>query len=436
MSKQFFGTDGIRGLAGEYPIDSEGMSQIGNAVGACFTEPGDLVIIGWDPRESSEGLAASCIEGLVAMGAEVHKMSVLPTPGLAYLTEKLTAKAGVMITASHNPYTDNGIKVFTPDGRKLSDEDQAKLNKLLEQGVSPRDSGSDADDREAVKLYEDFLVQSAGGSDFKGLRLALDSANGATSGIAGRVFERLGAEVTTFADKPDGRNINDGCGATDVTAVSRMVTDNNLGCGIAFDGDGDRVVMIDDKGRELSGDHIMYILAVSGHQKGVVATIMSNQGLETALSSHGITLSRTAVGDRSVLAGMDASGFRLGGEQSGHIIISDYGTTGDGMLAAIRTLAAVKDSGKSLAEWHDELTLLPQALLSIPFPDKSMLERADIQSFIAKRSAELGGNGRLNVRASGTEPKIRVMVEAPDAENLARDIADELLRLAGGKEES
>lgn len=430
MTSQLFGTDGIRGPAGTYPLDEAGLMQIGKAVGAHFTEPNDEVLVGWDPRESSKMLVDAVVEGLVAMGVRVRRLGVLPTPGLAYLTKHLKAKAGVMITASHNPYTDNGVKVFTPDGRKLSDKDQAGLNELINSDIAARASGETLEDTEAVKFYEDFLAGAAEGASFKGLKLAVDSANGATSGLAARVFERLGAEVMAIFDQPDGRNINVGCGATDTAALQKLVRERGLDGGAAFDGDGDRLILVDAEGRQLTGDHVMYILAVAGGYKGVVATIMSNQGLETTLATHDIKLERTPVGDRSVLQGMDNTGYRLGGEQSGHVILTDYATTGDGLLAAVRALALSGRSHKTLAEWHDELKLLPQALISLPFPDKTLLERPDIKAFINDISTELGDEGRLNVRASGTEPKIRIMVEAPDAEKRAQTIVDGLLKLA------
>jgi phosphoglucosamine mutase len=435
MSSQLFGTDGIRGPAGEYPLDAAGMLQIGKAVGAYFTEPGDEVLVGWDPRESSEGLVASVVEGLTVMGVHIRRLGVLPTPGLAYLTRRLKSRAGVMITASHNPYTDNGVKVFTPDGRKLSDKDQAGLNELIDTRIATRGTGDAVEDAEVVKLYEEFLVGAAEGVPLDGLKLAVDSANGAASGLAARVFRRLGAEVTALFDRPDGRNINVGCGATNTSALQNEVRKHRLDAGAAFDGDADRLMLVDGLGRQLTGDHIMYILAASGGYKGVAATIMSNQGLKTALAGHNIELVRTPVGDRSVLQRMDRTGFRLGGEQSGHVILSDYSATGDGLLAAVRTLTAVLKSGKKLAAWHDELKLLPQALLSIPFPDKSLLESEDVKRFIDSQAAQLGAAGRLNVRASGTEPKVRIMVEAPDADKRAREIADKLTRLAGIKEQ-
>lgn len=431
MSSQLFGTDGIRGPAGAYPLDDAGMLQIGKAAGTYFAQPGDVVLVGWDPRESSEALATSVIEGLTSMGVDVQKVGVIPTPGLAYLTTKQGAKAGVIITASHNPYTDNGIKIFTPDGRKLSDGVQAGLNDLIAKEIPKRDEGKASDNTAALAAYEEFLVSSAQGASFSTLHLATDSANGATSGIAARVFTKLGAQVVPLFDKPDGKNINVGCGATDTRTLQAEVKKQGLDGGIAFDGDGDRVMLVDEKGRELTGDHLLYILAASGKQKGVVATIMSNKGLETALKRRGIDFKRTSVGDRSVLQAMDETGFRLGGEQSGHIIISEYAATGDGMLAAIRALAAAISSGKTLGAWYDELVLVPQALVSIPFSDTSLLASPHIKAFIAQKSSELGDKGRISIRPSGTEPKVRVMVEARDADERARSIADELIKLTG-----
>ena len=430
MSSQLFGTDGIRGPAGAYPLDDAGMTQIGKAVGEYFTMPGESVLVGWDPRESSEGLAASLINGLSSMAVDVRKLGIIPTPGLAYLTTQLGVRAGIIITASHNPYADNGVKIFTANGRKLSDKDQAGINEEIDKTISERGPGRTSDDPKALGTYESFLVSCAAGASFKGLRIAIDTANGATSGIAARVFEALGAKVTPLSDKPDGRNINVECGATDTRALQAAVQQQGLDAGIALDGDGDRVILVDGKGRELTGDHLLYILAVAGKQNGVVATIMSNQGLETGLKANGIELERTAVGDRSVLEGMDKTGFRLGGEQSGHIIISEYSPTGDGLLAAIRILALVTASGKPLDVWHDEMTLVPQALVNIPFADKNLLERPDIKAFIDEQIAALDSEGRLNIRPSGTEPKVRVMVEAPDAEERAQVIADQLAKLA------
>ncbi|HYH35908.1 MAG TPA: phosphoglucosamine mutase [Candidatus Saccharimonadales bacterium] len=429
MSSELFGTDGIRGPAGTYPLDETGMTQIGKAVGSYFTHPDERILVGWDPRESSESLVASLVKGLVAMGVDVCRVGVIPTPGLAWLTKTRQAKAGVIVTASHNPYTDNGVKIFTPDGRKLSDGAQKGLNELIAGKIEVRSPGKVNDDPRAVTDYEDFLAESAHSILFKELRIAIDSANGATSGIAARVFDRLGAQVIPLFDQPDGRNINVRCGATDTSTLRTTVKKQKLTAGIAFDGDGDRVMLVDGKGRELSGDQILYILAVAGKQEGVVATIMSNQGLETSLGRYDIGFHRTAVGDRAVLQGLDETGFRLGGEQSGHIIISEHASTGDGLLAAIQTLSLVLESGKPLEAWYDELVLVPQALINVPVQDKSMLERPDVRDFIKQETAALGDTGRLSIRPSGTEPKVRVMVEALDAEARAQSIAHQLIQL-------
>jgi phosphoglucosamine mutase len=432
MSSELFGTDGIRGPAGKYPLDEEGMVSIGRAVGTYFAKPGEAILVGWDPRASSTELVAYLVQGLVATGVEVRKAGVIPTPGLSYLTRQTQAKAGVMITASHNPYTDNGVKVFTPDGRKLSDDDQVELNGIIRAGTPDRGQGRVMEDKRALHDYGEFLTVNAGDVRLKGMKLAVDSANGATSGIAAHIFKKLGADVTALSDKPDGRNINVNCGATDPVALQAAVIEKRLDAGIAFDGDGDRVILVDSLGRLLTGDHILYILALTGGHKGVAATIMSNQGLETALNAEGIRFERTPVGDRSVLAALDKTGYRLGGEQSGHIIVADLNPTGDGLLAAICVLAACSKAGKSLAEWYNRLKLLPQALVSVPFPDKHLLESRVVQDFLAEETDKLSGRGRLNVRASGTEPVVRIMVEAPDADEKAKAIGNELARLAGG----
>jgi phosphoglucosamine mutase len=398
-NRELFGTDGIRGVAGEYPLTAEGALQVGKAVGAHFTEPGDLVLIGRDPRQSSYMLAASVAAGLSAMGVNTAMLGVVPTPGLAYLTKQSHAKAGVMITASHNPYTDNGIKVFSQTGGKLPDDTEAKLNDLINSDISGRGFGQIVESPLPVSAYEDFLVESIGAGSIEGLEVILDTANGATSGYAARVFERLGAKVTALYDAPDGRNINDHCGATHTDALQSTVTEQKAEAGAAFDGDGDRLMLVDEKGRQLMGDHIMYILALTGKHNGVAATIMTNMGLELALQKHSIPLKRTPVGDRYV------------------------------MLAAIQTLAAVRASGRTLVAWHDELKLLPQKLINIPLPDKAALKRPEVTAYIFEQTKELSGTGRLNVRPSGTEPIARVMVEAPDAAHRAQAIADHLSNL-------
>jgi phosphoglucosamine mutase len=433
MDRELFGTDGVRGVAGEYPLNSEGTISIGRAVGAHFAEPGQTVVIGCDTRESSAQIVADICHGLNAVGVDVVRAGVLPTPGLAYITgQNEQFVAGVMITASHNPYQYNGIKVFDAQGDKLTDETEAILNKLSIEGVEDRGEGRTTENPSLVKDYEDFLVGSAGDLNLTGLPVAVDSANGAAAGLAGRVFTALGAEVTALFDQPDGRNINEKCGATDTAALTECVSANKLAVGIALDGDADRLIMIDDRGREVKGDYLLYILAVCTGQKGVVATVMSNLGFELALRDKDIKLKRTSVGDRYVLEGLKETGYGLGGEQSGHIIIPDLLMTGDGLLAAVQVLKHVSQSGKTLAEWCDEVQLLPQALLNVPLPDKKLLDRQDIKSFIAEQQQSFGEDGRLLIRPSGTEPLVRVMVEAPDAETRAEQIAGGLKELING----
>ncbi len=430
MSRALFGTDGVRGLAGKYPLDKSGAEQIGRAVGVQFAETGQSIVIASDPRESSAGLVDALISGLTGVGVNVIAIGVLPTPGLAYVTrEGDEFVAGVMVTASHNPYEYNGVKVFDKNGDKLSDETEAALNHLIESDIAPRGSGEVTENTVLVKQYEDFLVDSAAGLDFGGLSLAVDSANGAASGIAGRVFERLGARVTTIFDKPDGRNINSGCGATHPAALSQAVIDKKLDLGVALDGDADRLVMIDDQGREVNGDYLLYLLATARSLKGVVATVMSNFGLETALRDHHISLERVQVGDRYVLEGLRRTGFGLGGEQSGHIIFPDLIATGDGLLAAVQVIRALEDSKRSLAEWRDEVSLLPQALVNIKLVDKGLLDQPGIQTYIQNQAGLLATEGRLLIRPSGTEPLARVMVEAPDARVVAERVAAELENL-------
>jgi phosphoglucosamine mutase len=428
MSRELFGTDGVRGLAGEYPLDSDGVRRIGMAVGTYFAKPNDEVIIGWDTRESSPQIVKDLVAGLNATGVNVIVTGVLPTPGLAYLTRQNEFVAGVMITASHNPYKYNGIKVFDANGDKLSDNTETELNHLIEQGVVERGQGTTSENTQLIKDYEDFLVETAPGLQLGGLKVAVDSANGAASGLAERVFKRLGAEVTPMFDRPDGHNINDKCGATDIEALKIKVKADNLALGVALDGDADRVIMVDERGREVKGDYLLYLLAVVRQADGVVATVMSNQGFELALQKKGIKLLRTDVGDRYVLEGLKQTGYKLGGEASGHIIFPLVLKTGDGLLAAVQTLRAVGTSHKSLADWCDEVELLPQALVNIPVEDKSLLQNQAVQDFITRQNQQLG-EGRLLIRPSGTEPLARVMVEAPDAQSKAEHIAGELEQL-------
>jgi phosphoglucosamine mutase len=430
MERQLFGTDGVRGIAGQYPLDNLGAKKIGMAIGSYFARAKQKIVIGCDTRQSSKKLVEYLSSGLIAEGVDVIAVGVITTPGLAYLTrEHNEFVAGVMITASHNPYRYNGVKVFNGDGGKLTDKVEAILNKLIVDGVGEKQQGSTAKEEELTKQYEDFLVTSAPDLHVGKLKIAVDCANGSAYGLAIRVFERLGARVTPLFNTPDGKNINAGCGATDTTALSQYVIANKLDLGIAFDGDADRVVMIDKQGRELRGDHLLYILALSKHLKGVVATVMSNLAFEQALSRRKIQLLRTDVGDRSVLQGLKKTGYHLGGEQSGHIILPDLLKTGDGILAAVQVLAALSASGKSLAEWYDELNLFPQTTLNVELGSKELLKSPEIQGFIKNQTKQLTKKGRVLIRASGTEPVIRIMVEAENADQIANTLAVELREL-------
>ena len=430
MADNLFGTDGVRGVAGEYPLDQAGVEQIGKAVGVHFASPGQTVVIACDTRESSTDIVGWVQTGLNRAGVSTVFAGVLPTPGLAFLTrEHDEFVAGVMITASHNPYKYNGIKVFDSLGNKLTDEIEATLNKLIDGEIPDKQAGSSRTDNNLLQQYEEFLVSSAPGLDLSGLKIAVDSANGVASGLAARVFTKLGAAVNPLFDSPDGRNINASCGATDTKALAEKVLSDKLDLGIALDGDADRLIMIDNQGREVKGDHLMYILAVCGKQPGVVATVMSNLGFEQALKSQGIDLVRTDVGDRYVLEGLHKTGYKLGGEQSGHIILPELLATGDGLLAAVQILQAIKGSDKDLAAWCEEFSLLPQALVNIPLRDKSQLENAEVRTFIDGQINELAGKGRVLIRPSGTEPLARVMVEADNAEAIAETIAEQLKKL-------
>jgi phosphoglucosamine mutase len=426
MDRKLFGTDGVRGIAGEYPLDDAGSEKIGMAIGAYFGQPGQTVLMASDPRESSASLAKSVTAGLLKTGANVVNAGILPTPGLAYLTREGDYCAGVMITASHNPYEYNGIKCFDQNGDKLSDATEAKLNELIMNSVEARTVGKAGFDETLIRQYEDFVVESTDNLKLSGLKIVVDSANGAASGLAARVFERLGAEVKSLFDKPDGKNINDGCGATDTAALSREVVSGVYDLGVALDGDADRLMLVDSQGRELNGDHIIYILAVSQSLDGAVVTVMTNQGTEDCLKEKGIKVERVQVGDRYVLEGLAKSGYRLGGEQSGHIILYDLLKTGDALLAAVQTVKSVAASGKSLSGWRDEVQLLPQALVNIPLADRSLLDKPSVKSYLEEQSAALNGEGRLLIRPSGTEPLARVMVEADAAQEIADRIAAEL----------
>ncbi len=429
MSRTLFGTDGVRGLAGQYPLDDAGAEAIGRAVGAQFARAGEQIVIACDTRESSEHLVDMLARGLQGVGVKVVFIGVIPTPGLAYITAQHDEfVAGVMVTASHNPYEFNGVKVFSAGGSKLPDDAEERLNHDIESGVPDRGIGS-FEHQDMIKEYEDFLVATAGDLKLDVYKIAVDTANGAASALGQRVFERLGAEVVSVGSEPNGRNINVRCGATDTAELQRTVREAQCDLGIAVDGDADRLMMVDALGRECNGDYLLYLLAVANGYDHVVATVMSNLGTEQAMNAQGISMERTAVGDRYVLERLLETGEKLGGEQSGHIILPEISTTGDGLLAAVQVLRAVAVSGKALSEWRDEVTMLPQCLVNFPVADKTKLHSPEVEEYVRVKTAELGQAGRILVRPSGTEPLARVMVEAPDAENLAREMAHHIKEL-------
>lgn len=428
-SRDLFGTDGVRGLANHYPLDTAGAISIGAAIGTYFATQGQKIIIGCDTRESSSKLVTDLAAGLTKVGVQVTLVGVITTPGLAYLTREGSYVAGVMVTASHNPFAYNGVKVFDSQGYKLDDATESALNNLIVTGVADRPGGDLTRDSQLTNKYIDFVMHSVEGLDLTGLRLAVDTANGSASNIAASVFTKLGASVTPLFDAPNGTNINDGCGATNTVVLQQTVLNNKLDLGIAFDGDADRLILVDNQGRECNGDHILYLLAVAEGAQGVVATVMSNLGLEQSLQRNGIQLNRAQVGDRYVLKGLKATGYSLGGEQSGHIIFPDLLMTGDGLLAAVQVLHVLHGADTTLASWRDEVILLPQALVNIAVSDKALIGSPAVQAFIASETASLGSNGRLLIRPSGTEPLARVMVEAEDAQAIAERIAAQLQEL-------
>lgn len=425
MARQLFGTDGIRGKAGEYPLDRATAFGLGSALGhwakGQSVEP--KVLLGMDTRESGTWLARAVATGLQAAGVEAIFAGVVTTPGVAYLTKTGPFVAGVMISASHNPFEDNGLKVFDHSGYKLPDEVELALEaEILEERKNAPSSDLELKaDASLAGNYVDFLA-----STFRfrldGLKLAVDCANGAAYELAPELFRRLGAEVVAVACSPDGRNINAGVGALHTDHVAAQVRESQADLGIAFDGDADRAMFISKSGRLLDGDAVLLLTArawdAAGRLPGkrVISTVMSNLGLEVALSRSGITMARTGVGDKYVLEEMRRSGAPLGGEQSGHVIFSDYATTGDGILTALQVLQCVVASGKSADELVADLEVFPQLIVNVRIKERKPLEQfPDVQEGITACERAFSGAGRVLVRFSGTEPLARVMVEGNDA---------------------
>lgn len=435
---QLFGTDGIRGVANT-ELTPELLVGLGRAVVRTLREEGKdrpQILVGRDPRASGEMLESALIAGVTSAGGDVVSAGVMPTPGVAFLTAGTSADAGAMISASHNPVEDNGIKFFGPDGGKLTDQEEARIEELLQRVADDRPVGAHIGrlrrDHELLVRYVEHLAGAAG-ENLSQLHVVLDCANGAASHVAPFVLRRLGAQVDVLNAKPDGTNINAGCGSTYPEVVARAVVEAGADVGLAHDGDADRLIAADHEGRIVDGDEILAILAADQQQRSglrtVVTTVMTNLGFTHAMRDLDIEVVQTRVGDRYVREAMLAGGHPLGGEQSGHIILTDYATTGDGVLTAILLLSVLARSRRTLAEHARVMRRLPQVLVNVPGVDRGRLEAADaVWQAVDQESEALGERGRILVRASGTEPLIRVMVEA-DSEDRATEIAERLSKV-------
>ena len=430
---KYFGTDGVRGEA-NVELTPELAFKLGRFGGYVLSQhetEAPKVFVGRDTRISGKMLESALVAGLLSVGIHVYKLGVLATPAVAYLVKTEGASAGVMISASHNPALDNGIKFFGGDGFKLDDEKEAEIEALLDatEDTLPRPSaeglGTLVDYPEGLRKYEGYLVST--GTPLEGMKVALDTANGAASTSARQIFADLGAQLTVIGETPDGLNINLNVGSTHPEALQEVVKESQSAIGLAFDGDSDRLIAVDENGDIVDGDKIMYIIGKYLSEKGqlaqntIVTTVMSNLGFHKALESAGINKAVTAVGDRYVVEEMRKSGYNLGGEQSGHVILMDYNTTGDGQLSAVQLTKIMKETGKSLSQLASEVTIYPQKLVNIRVKNamkEKAMEVPAIKTIIEKMEEEMAGNGRILVRPSGTEPLLRVMAEAPTTEEV------------------
>ncbi|MFC6657924.1 phosphoglucosamine mutase [Roseibium salinum] len=433
-----FGTDGIRGQANAFPMTAEMALKVGMAAGLVFKNGGHRhrVVIGKDTRLSGYMLETALVAGFTSVGMDVFLLGPMPTPAVAMLTRSLRSDLGVMISASHNPYQDNGIKFFGPDGFKLSDEIEKSIEQLVEGDVtsrlsSARDLGRAKRIDGAQQRYIEFAKRTLPREmNLEGLRVVIDCANGAAYKVAPEALWELGADVISIGVSPDGFNINQECGSTSTEALSRKVHEVRADIGIALDGDADRVIIVDENGAIVDGDQLMAVVAQSWQASnrlsapGIVATVMSNLGLERYLASLGLSLARTKVGDRYVVEHMRAHGFNVGGEQSGHIVLSDFATTGDGLIAALQILACVKDQGRPVSEVCRRFDPVPQILKNVRYKGGMPLEIDLVKTAIEDGEARLGKSGRLVIRASGTEPLIRVMAEGDDADLITQVVND------------
>ena len=437
---KLFGTDGVRGIA-NIALTPELAFKLGRMGGHILTKDyrdksnNNFIIVGRDTRQSGDMLNASLSAGICSIGVDVWDLGIAPTPVVAWIVKKFNALAGVVISASHNPAKDNGIKFFNNQGNKLDDIIEEEIEKLISENDEnlPRPTGGDlgriCDKSEIITSYVDY-IESIVTDDFSNLKIGVDTANGANFHLAPLVYDSLGVNYKVINNTPDGKNINFNCGSTHLDSLKKLVTENNLNMGIAFDGDADRLLAIDENGRVVDGDEIIFICSKYLKQfqdnHTVVATVMSNLGFEIAIKKMGKKFLRAKVGDRYVSEQLYSSGAKIGGEQSGHIIMPEYNTTGDGLLTSLMLMDAVKKSGKSLKDLKDELTLMPQILINVQVKNRiDINENEVINSSIRKIEMSLGDSGRVLVRASGTEPLVRVMVEGTDL-NIISEYANEI----------
>lgn len=448
MDKDFFGTDGVRGKANSYPMRADTVLKIGMAAGALYRrgKHRHRVVIGKDTRLSGYMVEQALTAGFLSTGMDVFLFGPVPTPAVAMLTRSMRADLGVMLSASHNPYHDNGLKIFGPDGYKLTDEQEDEIQKLVLDPdniplAASENIGRAKRIEDAQARYIEF-VKSSFPKDLTldGLRIVVDCANGAAYQVAPTALWELGAEVIAIGVEPNGFNINDECGSTHPQKVAAQVREMRADIGISLDGDADRCILVDQEGNVIDGDQVMALIATSWYKKGqlrgggLVATIMSNLGLERLMASHDLTLERTRVGDRYVVERMRSGGFNVGGEQSGHVVLSDFNTTGDGLIAALQVLAVLVKNGGSVSDVCRMFEPVPQVLKNVRYASRSPLEHDAVKKAIAAAEQKLGSSGRLVIRKSGTEPLIRVMAEGDNADlvtSVVDDIIAEVQRHAG-----
>lgn len=436
MTRKYFGTDGIRGKVGEYPVTADFVLKLGWAAGIVLTrhtKGKKRVLIGKDTRVSGYMFESALEAGLIAAGVDVDMLGPMPTPAIAYLTRTFRAAAGIVISASHNPVEDNGIKFFAADGYKLPDDVELEIEALMDQPLVTNGSHSLGKARrltDATGRYIEFCKGTLpAGYDLSGLKVVVDCAHGATYHAGPRVFKELGATVITMGNTPNGFNINDKCGSTHMDGLQREVIEHQADLGIAFDGDGDRVLFVDATGTIVDGDELIYVIAqyrrAIGNCNGVAGTLMTNLGLELALKELGVPFERTKVGDRYVVEAMKANGWALGGEASGHVLCSDLNSTGDGIVAALQVILALTESKQPLHQLKKGMVKFPQTMINVPIAKKTDIsDNQTINAAVADAEQQLSDRGRVLLRASGTEPLIRVMVEGEDQQLVDQLVAD------------